>query len=389
MDHQELLREGRVQEALAAAEARLQQGEDPQALLTLARVKVAQGELEQAASLLDRAEKTGPTVDSLIVRATLCSVTNDDERAYDLYAQALKLRPTRADGWFGVGLLALKLDQPKPAAGHLREAVALAPEVAVYRFHLAEALFALEQVEAATEQLAKVTELQPGFVPAWLVWAALLQEIGKLGEAIDLILGALDILPDEPDLLSRLSSLLVAADDLPLALRASEKLLAQVGEHPAALAEHARLLMAAGRLDEALALCRKLEAQGQASAGSKRVEACVLEAFEVPDEEGAAAAWEAAAALDPSDWTAPNNLGLLLLQKGDEARPRALAAFEEAMTRAPRQAEPRFNLALALAEQEAFRPRARSLLSGLVEELPEGELQQRARRLLEALGPPG
>lgn len=388
---QELLESGQTQKAREEAERLL--AEDPEnlpALVALAKAHLVKGDLDDAEPLIRKVEQFGASTDSLVLRANLAGQRNQRDVALGLYQQAAEREPPQPEAFFGLGIFLADKDDYPGALKAFERAVELAPRAGVYHYHLARTLLELEQPERALEHLEKSLTYNPLYPPAYLVFSKILSVLGKLEEARELLHKGLKLMPDDPRLLAELTNVSLIGGDVGGAFQ-SAAVLADLSPHdPAAQTNLAMMLAAQGRHAEALAICRGMEAKGLATAPLKCVEAMVLRAQQTPDLPGAIKAYEAAMALDPTDWSSANNLGLLLLQKEedppDKNVPRAITALEEASRRRPDQLEPQLNLALAYARANQ-KQKSLELAQRLLQyELPpDNPLRQQAERLVQAL----
>jgi Flp pilus assembly protein TadD len=159
---------------------------------------------------------------------------------------------------------------------------------------------------------------------------------------------------------------------------------------PDAVGNLARFLLSENRFTQALKLCRMLSSLGKATALSASVEARALESMEPPDILGAIDAWRLAMNLDPRHWSAPTNLGNLLLRVAEplvpDAYTQAREVLEEARRRAPHRPEPMLNLCLVYARL-GDEEKTRTLLRELLAQGPglDPEIREAAEDLLEQL----
>ncbi|SET70870.1 tetratricopeptide repeat protein [Stigmatella erecta] len=387
-----LLKSGDVQQAREEAELAFRRNPaDRRALIALAKLASLDGDAVKAESYLQKAAGGTPAdeVDIGLVRASLLMQRGEAGPAQALYSKLTQSQPPRAEAFYGLGFLLAEANDNTAACAALERAVQLEPEGAVYHFQLARVLFALARLKDAFHHLEQSLRLNPGHVPSYLVFAIALQAGGELEAAEDMLRQGLKVAADEPHLLKALSNVLAAKGDFPGAVEAAEALVRVQPDHPSALGNLARFRMAQRNYADALALCRKLSERGQATSLSRSVEAMIYETQEPPDLKAAVAAWRSAMKLDPQDWGAANNLGLLLLTRleGPDAKKQAKEVLEEAIRRAPEQPEPQLNLALVCAQLEDT-ARAKELTQGL---LARGaalapELKEQAERLMKQLG---
>lgn len=386
---EKLLKQGDVEKGRNEAQAALMKDpNDRRALLALAKVAALEGDEPLAESLLQKVKggTADDEADAQLVRAALHMQKGEFEQAGAIYMK-LSEDPPRAEALYGVGYFLAEAEQNELAKKALVKAVEMEPEVGVYRFQLARVLFALGELKPAFEHLETSLKLNPGHIPSYVVMSVALQAGGELDAAEDILRSGLKAFPDEPHMLEQLSNVLAGKGDINGAAEVAETLAKAQPNHPSAIGNLARFRMAQGRLGDALSLCHALAERGQATGQSRSVEAMVYEAMNPPDIEGAQAAWRAAAELDPDDWRAPNNLGLLLMRGPEvETIREGKDALEEAHRRDPDRVEPRLNLALAYVKL-GEKARAKELTKELMARAAtlEPELREQAERLAKQL----
>lgn len=386
---EKLLKQGDIEKGRNEAQAALMKDpNDRRALLALAKVAALEGDEPLAESLLQKV--AGGTVDdeadAQLVRAALHMQKGEFEQAGAIYMK-LAEDPPRAEALYGVGYFLTEAGQNELAKKALVKAVEMEPEVGVYHFQLARVLFAMGELKGAFEHLETSLKLNPGHIPSYVVMSVALQAGGELDAAEDILRSGLKAFPDEPHMLEQLSNVLSGKGDINGAAEVAEQLAKAQPNHPSAIGNLARFRMAQGRLGDALSLCHALAERGMATGQSRSVEAMVYEAMNPPDIDGAQAAWRAAAELDPDDWRAPNNLGLLLMRGPEvETIREGRDALEEAHRRDPDRPEPRLNLALACVKL-GEKARAKELTKDLLARVAtlEPELREQAERLAKQL----
>ena len=386
---EKLLKQGDVEKGRNEAQAALMKDpNDRRALLALAKVAALEGDEPLAESLLQKVQggTADDEADAQLVRAALHMQKGEFEQAGAIYMK-LSEDPPRAEALYGVGFFLAEAEQHELAKKALVKAVEMEPEVGVYHFQLARVLFAMGDLKSAFEHLETSLKLNPGHVPSYVVMAVALQAGGELDAAEDILRSGLKAFPEEPHMLEQLSNVLAGKGDINGAAEVAEQLAKAQPNHPSAVGNLARFRMAQGRLGDALSLCHALAERGMATGQSRSVEAMVYEAMNPPDLEGAQAAWRAAAELDPDDWRAPNNLGLLLMRGPEvETIREGRDALEEAHRRDPERPEPRLNLALACVKL-GEKARAKDLTKDLLARVAtlEPELREQAERLAKQL----
>ena len=387
-----LLKEGDFERARREIDGRLKKNpKDREALLGSARLKVFDGELEDAEKLLAKAEKSGGQ-DPLwrLTKAGLLAQKGDGEGAILLYRSVIQEAPERAEAHFGLGFLLAAEEKYDEARAAFEQAVKLDDSSAVYHLHLARVLFEAEQPRVAVDHLERSLQLNPKDPAAWLILAVVMREVGEPDAAVEALEKGLAFLPKQPDLLTALSNLLVAKGDLARARAAALEVLEQRPNDPAARNNVARFLLAERRFGEALVMCQQLEGAGEATATTYSIAATALESLDEPDWDGAVAAWREAMKLAPDDWKPANDLGNLILRRTQEegrgSVEEAVEALQEARRRGPDRKEPLLNLALAYVRLGKS-GEAKALAKQLVDsDLPkDDDLREQAARLLSKL----
>lgn len=389
----ELLEHGQTREARKQAQARLAQApEDVEALTTLAKAHLVEGELEQAERLVSRLEAKGKSPDTVILRANLAGQRGDLAQARALYAEATRAQPPRAEAFYGLGIFTAEAGDFRASLPLFQKAVELAPKAGILHYHLGRNHLELEQAEQAVQHLVQAIELNPLYPPAYLVLARILTMSGNPENARTLLQEGLRLMPNQPRLMSELTNVSLLGGDVGGAYQTAAKLAQEHPDDPAAQTNLALMLLAQARYDEVLGICQRMELRGRTTAALKCVEAMAKDARTPQDTAGAIRAYEEAMGLDPSDWTAPNNLGQLLLKlpESDRFIPRAITVLEEAVRRAPNQLEPQLNLALAYARAND-RQKSRDLATRLLQyQLPKDHpIRDQAERLVKVLSKNG
>ena len=116
------------------------------------------------------------------------------------YKRELAEKPDSAWAWYRYGDILLALRRPAEAVPILRQAVKLAPKIALFHYDLGLALFDLEQTAAARDEFAGIVADDPELKCAWsnLMIAAMTnlalsqEKLGQRDEAIETLLPAMD-----------------------------------------------------------------------------------------------------------------------------------------------------------------------------------------------------
>ena len=320
----ELLDRGERDGARALAEKTLaQKPTDGEALSGLARLALEDGEVELAQRHLARVlPKERSLFEVQLAEAMVLQLSSKPDAARHAFAELTAAHPKRSEGFFALGIALLEKEDAKGAEKALGTAVQLQPKHFLYRYRHGESLAQAGRMADAAEALMKCIELRPDFVPGYLAFARLLSATGQADKGLEILNAGLGAMPTERKLLAELARLKLVEGDVEAALAQAEK------------AE-------GGALGLAEELTRS-NANDAAEGSGRTTEALV--------------AYAAAMKQDPSDWSAANNRGLLLLETGEQATlTEAKANLEEAVSRAAGKApDPLLNLALWYGRQEQW-----------------------------------
>ncbi len=389
----ELLTAGKRLGARAEAERLLAKNPgDAEALVTLAKAHLVEGETESAERVIARAELAGgETADTLVVRGALAAERYELDPAFALYKQASEKNPKLAEAQFSMGAMLAEQRRFEESLPFMERAVKLAPKSGVLHYHLAQNLIRVDRHKEAVEHLQRAIELHPLYPNPYRLLAKILCILGRPREARELLEKGLQAIPGDAALREELVNTMVLAGDVGAAAQLAEQISKGRPDDPVAQANRAVTLFAQGRVGDGLKVLKEAQARGVVSGAMKLAEGMALQAMNPPDIPGAIRAYEEGMALDPEGWEAPNNLGLLLLQQGEpkaQAVERAVTVLTEAMRRSPSQPEVLLNLALAHVRKDE-RPRALELAQKVVLlDLPkDNPAREQAERLVAKLAP--
>lgn len=149
--------------------------EHPGALLKIALLEQAAGELDSARGKLERALRSAQmsrmsTAPIRLAIAGLAERANDPAAARAAYQQVLAEMPGHPAAAFGLGQLALREGDATAAAEHCRAGLAVAPAHAGLRRTLGYALRASGAFAAAAEALGAAASAAPDDAAAWLAF---------------------------------------------------------------------------------------------------------------------------------------------------------------------------------------------------------------------------
>jgi tetratricopeptide (TPR) repeat protein len=157
------------------------------------------------------------------------------ENTLTLWGHALEVtsRNAFAHSQYGAGL-AVRGDGEQ-ALEHLRQAVALDPNLALAQFNLGRALYGLEDLEGAVLHYGRAVELEPGWSRAHHGLGVARARLGDLAGARDSLADAVRLAPDAADLRLALATVLEASGQLEAAASELSTLLESQPDHPLAL----------------------------------------------------------------------------------------------------------------------------------------------------------
>jgi protein O-GlcNAc transferase len=142
-----------------------------------------------------RSEDHARRVHQLLEAARLAHETDRLREARDLYQQLLETEPTLAQGWLGLGTVALHAHALDAAIAFLAKAVELAPEMPEARLRYAHALQERGQFEEAEQQLQTVCGLAPDAAQCWEDLGIVEQALGETEQALRAYRKACDLRP--------------------------------------------------------------------------------------------------------------------------------------------------------------------------------------------------
>lgn len=385
-DFSHLLAVGEVREAERLAVARLEKDtSDPEARAVLARLCLLDLDGEAAREHLALAAPSESPCMRL-AQAGMAAIEGDDARAHQLFSEVLAADASAVEARFGVGISLARLGRLPEALVELRRAAGDVPESGQLRYHLGRCELEAGETEAAVASLGEAVKLDPFLPDAWVAFARVASLTGQAERAAEILEEGLRVLPGQMLLQTELANLRIVLGQAEEGLAGLQAVAEAAPDHPDAAANEALRRVALGEVSEAIEFCLTKREDGVWGASLARALADAYEAAKDP--ESALVAYAEASALDPSDWQAPNNMGLVLLSLGkSDQLPLAVEVLEQAHHRAPSQLEPLLNLALVYARMEHFETAihlARHVAS--FELGAQHPVHDQAMRLLRALG---
>ena len=182
-------------------------------------------------------------------------------QAEQMYRQILQHDPNQPDALHLLGLIAHHAGVREPAVELMSRAIAIAPNMALYRINLAKVYRALGRWGEATASARRGVELAPMVVEGLVELSACLRGEGKLEEAEQVARRAVDRRSDHPQALNAHANALADLDRFDEAIVAYEKVLRVQPGWPEALSNYGEVLRKLGRLDEAEKCFRQAAAQ--------------------------------------------------------------------------------------------------------------------------------
>lgn len=130
------------------------------ALLPLARLKRMRLACDDAIALYERAEAVKPTFDSAYGLGFCLAYMQDEAAAVTRYEQAVKLDPTAAVAWSGLGAALVKVGRATDGVAALKRSIALEPRMSESWYRLGMAYQATGDAIRSKEAFAKAEQLR-------------------------------------------------------------------------------------------------------------------------------------------------------------------------------------------------------------------------------------
>lgn len=255
--------------------------------------------------------------------------------------------------WPYHSVAAKDLGDPAAAVDYYRQGLTYDPQFVPLHTHLAEVLFALDQIREALNEYRAALELQPDCATHYARLAAVAFNGGETDNALVLFRAALQKNPRDPDIHFNFANALYRLGQLKEALREYRRAFALYPSYDAPDRAFVKVSMG-----------NALYANGKVEPARK--------------------AYREALALQPDYAPAHHNLGVVLFQQGEMAL--AAAEFAAALRADPNYAASHYWLGLVERERRRYY-RARRSFQRFLELQPEGEWADRARELMAELAP--
>jgi tetratricopeptide (TPR) repeat protein len=135
----------------------------------------------------------------------------DYEQAFKIYRKASDLKENYHEAWFGAGTCLVKMGKHYEAIHFLKRAVKFHKSDGDYWMLLAECEYQIGNVVSCLEAYKEASYYTPYNAVVWLNWSYVFYEQGNTQDAINLLMTGIEDLPDNADLLYRLSAYLISA----------------------------------------------------------------------------------------------------------------------------------------------------------------------------------
>jgi tetratricopeptide (TPR) repeat protein len=338
--HYELGQTLRQQGDLAGAAAALEKAIEIDPELREGYYALAMTLKQQAAKARTAAPARSSPVDDLVRRAQETAAKGDLAAVREQLTEALRQDPDHAGAHNLLGFVLGQQGELAAALGHLERAVALQPDSAEARYNLGVALWYSGARDKALPELRRGVELNPAAGANHAFLGVALREQGDLAGARQSLQRAIALLPPTA----------AVYIDLGIVYLRDGRIGPALGQFEAGLNAPLPALPAPDWKTAVAGLRTWRESVEKPPAQLHNILGRLLGQQGAPASE-VAAEFREAIRLQPDHAEAHNNLGLVLLQSGDDEG--ALAALRDAVRIAPDYAEARANLGAALTPTNA------------------------------------
>jgi len=157
---------------------------DPSVQLALARLALADNDVEQAMRAIDQALQADPANrDGWLLKGDLLRATRKPAQAAEAYRAALKTDAENIDARLALAAIALEENRLADARVEVSAALKAAPNNLLARYTQAQIEFRDKKIEVARDQLAGVLKAAPNFMPALLLGGAIEYALGNVQTA--------------------------------------------------------------------------------------------------------------------------------------------------------------------------------------------------------------
>jgi tetratricopeptide (TPR) repeat protein len=294
--------------------------------------------------------KLSPAVSALFAAAVQHHQAGHLQQADALYRQVLTANPRHADSLHLLGVIALQVGRPDPAAELISRAIGIDPTVALYQINLGNAFKALGNLDQAIACYRRAIVLRPRYPEAYNNLGATLHARTHTDEALIWLRRAITLKPDFPEAHNNLGNLLADLGQLDQAAQCYRQAIALRPNYADAHNNLGTTLKDLGALDEAVRCHQTAIALRPDNPEAHHNLGTTLKRLGRLDE--AAACHRKALALKPDLAEAHDALGSTLADQGklDEA----VACYQQTLALRPDDPRPHDNLGTVLKEQGAL-----------------------------------
>jgi tetratricopeptide (TPR) repeat protein len=255
---------------------------------------------------------------ALLQRAVTLHQHGDFGRARILYEEVLKIRPTHADAWHLLGVIAAQTNQPARAVELIAKSIALDPANFAAYGNLGSALYAQRKLPEALSAYDRAIALKRDFDQAYLLRGNCLYELRRHEAALESYDAAIALRPDLAEAHSNRGNALQALGRLEASLASYEQAISLKPDFAEAHSNRGNVLRELDRYDAALASYDRALAIDPKCVSAHFNRGVVLNQLrQLP---AALASYEAAIDIDPDFAEAHFNRAILWLLTGDFAR---------------------------------------------------------------------
>jgi tetratricopeptide (TPR) repeat protein len=281
-----LLDEGRLEEAMEAANAAVRAGpENPEAWVAQGAAAAAAGHDEEALAAYDRAVERDPrTAGAYLGRARLHFQRQSSHGAVGELRHYTRLRPRDPEGWLLLTHAFLDLAAPGNAREAAQRAVALRPDAGAY-YLLGESQRRAGALADAERSFALALDADPGLAPAWtgLGRVMLALDAEQLPASIEAFRSAVEHDPSDRDARYELGHALSLRGDREALESAIAEWRQVLAHHPEDTGAVHALAQALDRLDRPAEAAREREAFQKLRRYRDEAEALLRAVRQAPD----------------------------------------------------------------------------------------------------------
>lgn len=177
---------------------------------TLGLILGNQGQFTQAEACFEQVLRIQPNhAEACIELGNILKSQGKIKKALSHYRRAIQIKPNDVAGRNAAGLALMELNQFDVAEACFREVLKLQPDSAEAHNNLAGVMMLQGRIEDATRHYQRAIDLKPDVADTYInMGIALLQQRGKIGEAIKLHQAALEMNPHHAELHNSLGALM-------------------------------------------------------------------------------------------------------------------------------------------------------------------------------------